>query len=35
VGGILGGVFGGLALIALILLGYKFVLPKLRSSRFE
>jgi len=31
-GAILGGVFGALAVIALLLLGYKFVLPKIRSS---
>ena len=35
VGAILGGVFGGIALIALIVLAYIFVLPKLRRARFE
>jgi hypothetical protein len=35
VGGILGGVFGALALIALIIVGYIFILPKIRQARFE
>jgi hypothetical protein len=35
VGGILGGVFGALALIALIIVGYIFVLPRIRRARFE
>ena len=35
VGGILGGVFGALAFIALIIVGYIFVLPRIRQARFE
>jgi hypothetical protein len=35
VGGILGGVFGALALIALLIVGYIFVLPRIRRARFE
>jgi hypothetical protein len=32
VGAILGGVFGGLAAIALIVVGYIFILPKIRAA---
>ncbi|CAF0718676.1 unnamed protein product [Adineta steineri] len=32
-GGILGGIFGALAVIALIIVGYIFVLPKIRAAR--
>jgi tetrahydromethanopterin S-methyltransferase subunit D len=35
VGGILGGIFGALAFIALIIVGYIFVLPRIRQLRFE
>jgi len=35
VGGILGGIFGALALIALIIVAYIFILPRIRRTRFE
>lgn len=35
VGAILGGIFGALAAIALVIVGYIYVLPKIRAARFE
>jgi tetrahydromethanopterin S-methyltransferase subunit D len=35
VGAILGGIFGALAFIALIIVGYKFGLPRILRARFE
>jgi membrane protein YdbS with pleckstrin-like domain len=35
VGAILGGIFGALALIALIIVVYIFILPRIRRARFE
>jgi hypothetical protein len=35
VGAILGGIFGALAAIALVIVGYIYVLPKIRGARFE
>jgi hypothetical protein len=34
VGPIIGGVIGGIAVIALLILGYIYVLPRIRKSRF-